>query len=75
MTTMTIEEAQRDLGKAVNQALLGEHVIITVGDEALRLIRDIPLRPLGYFAACYAGLADASFEERICRDSPPVLET
>ena len=75
MTTMTIEQAQRDLDKVVNQALHGEDVIITVGDEALRLVRDVPLRPLGYFAVCYSDPADAAFEERICRDSPPLLET
>jgi antitoxin (DNA-binding transcriptional repressor) of toxin-antitoxin stability system len=75
MTTMTIEEAQKDLGKAVHQVLHGEDVIITVGEEALRLVRDVPLRPPGYFAGCYADLADAAFEERICRDSPAILET
>ena len=74
MTTMTLEEAQRDLGKAVDQALHGEDVIITVGDAALRLVRDFALRPPGYFAACYADPADAAFEERICRDSRPVLD-
>jgi hypothetical protein len=75
MTAMTFEEAKRDLDTAVNQALHGEEVIITVGDQALRLIRDIPFRPPGYFTACYADPADAAFEERVCRDSRPVLES
>ena len=75
MTMMTIEEAHRDLDKAVHQALHGEDVIITVGNEALRLVRDVPLRPTGYFAVCYADPRDAAFEERLCRDSPAILET
>jgi antitoxin (DNA-binding transcriptional repressor) of toxin-antitoxin stability system len=74
MTTITLEEAQRDLCRAVDRVLHGEGVIITVGDEALRLVRDVPARPPGYFATCYVDSADASWEERICRDSSPVLD-
>jgi hypothetical protein len=74
MTTMTLEQAQSDLGRAVQRALQGETVLITVGDEAVQLKRDIPLRPPGYFAACYGDPEDAAFEERICHDSRPVLE-
>lgn len=74
MTTMTFAQAQSDLGLAVKRALQGDSVLITVGDEAVRLSRDIPLRPPGYFAACYTDPGDNAFEERICRDSKPVLE-
>jgi hypothetical protein len=74
MTTMTFQEAQKDLAFALEQALQGEGVVITVGSQAVRLCRDIPLRPPGYFAACYTDPEDAAFEERICRDSKPVVE-
>lgn len=74
MITMTFEEAQRDLGNAVSRVLHGEGVIITVGSEAVRLVREIPFRPPGYFAPCYRNPMDAAFEERICHDSKPVIE-
>ena len=40
----------------------------------ITLDEPVPLRPPGYFAAQYADAADATFEERICRDSKPVIE-
>jgi antitoxin (DNA-binding transcriptional repressor) of toxin-antitoxin stability system len=74
MTALTLDEAQRNLPEAVRKALTGEEVTIQVGGETLRLVQDVPLRPPGYFAACYRDAADASFEERICGDSKPVME-
>jgi len=74
MTALTLDEAQRILPDAVRKALQGEEVTIKVGGEILRLVQDVPLRPPGYFADCYRDAGDAAFEERICRDSKPVLE-
>ncbi len=74
MTTLTLEEAQRDLSVAAQKALRGEEVGISVGSQLLRLVREIPSRPPGYFAECYRDPEDVRFEERICQDSKPVLE-
>jgi len=74
MTALTLDEAQRSLGEAVRKALSGETVTIQVAGETLRLVQEVPLRPPGYFAQCYRDDADAAFEERICRDSKPILE-
>jgi antitoxin (DNA-binding transcriptional repressor) of toxin-antitoxin stability system len=74
MTAMTLDEAQRNLPEVVQRALLGEIVSITVGDQTVRLVQDVPLRPVGYFTACYQDGEDAQFEERICQDSKPVVE-
>ncbi len=74
MTALTLDEAQRNLPEAVRRALTGEAVTIQIGGETLRLVQDVPLRPTGYFADRYRDAADAAFEERVCRDSKPVLE-
>jgi hypothetical protein len=72
--TLTLDEARQNLANAVRQALDGEAVLITVGSETLRLSRETPLRPPGYFAECYRDAEDAAFEERICKDSAIVVE-
>jgi antitoxin (DNA-binding transcriptional repressor) of toxin-antitoxin stability system len=72
--TLTLREAQQHLADAARQALQGEPVLITVGGETLRLTAEVPLRPAGYFAECYREPADAALEERLCRDSAPVVE-
>ncbi|MBI4663546.1 MAG: hypothetical protein HY735_32495 [Verrucomicrobia bacterium] len=74
MTALTLDEAQRNLPEAVKKALQGEDVAIQVGGETVRLVHDVPIRPPGYFAECYGDAADAVFEERLCRDSRPMLE-
>ena len=74
MTALTLDEAQRTLPEAVEKALKGEEVAIKVGDETVRLVHDVPIRPPGYFAECYRDPQDAAFEERVCRDSKPTLE-
>ncbi len=74
MTTLTLDEAQQNLGDAVRKALGGEEVTIKVGAQIIRLVQDIPLRPPGYFSDCYQDPEDAAFEERISRDSKPTLE-
>lgn len=74
MTALTLDEAQRNLPDAVNKALQGEEVAIKVGNETVRLVHDVPIRPPGYFAECYRDFEDAAFEERISRDSKPTLE-
>ncbi len=74
MTTLTLEEAQRDLSSAAEKALRGEEVNISVDGQLLRLVREVPPRPPGYFAECYRDPEDAAFEERICQDSKSVLE-
>ncbi len=51
MTTLTLDEAQQCLPDAVEKALNGEEVAIKVGRETVRLVHDVPIRPLGYFAA------------------------
>ena len=66
MTTLTLNEAQRDLSSAVEKVLRGEDVAIKIGQETVRLIHDVPVRPQGYFAECYRDNGDAEFEERIC---------
>jgi hypothetical protein len=73
MTTLTLDEAQRGLPNAVQKVLRGEEVAIKIGQETIRLVHDVPLRPPGFFAGCYRDVEDAAFEERICRDSKPVL--
>ena len=67
MTALTLAEAQRTLPEAVRKALTGEEVTIRVGSETLRLVQDVPLRPPGYFTACYVDAADAKFEEQLLR--------
>jgi hypothetical protein len=74
MTAIPLDEAQRKLPEVVQRALEGEDVAISVGDQTVRLVQDIPSRPPGYFAACYEDGKDAEFEQRICRDSKPVVE-
>ena len=74
MTAITLKEAQRNLPEVVQRALEGEDVAITMGNQMVRLVQDVPLRPPGYFTACYQDGAEAEFEERICRDSRPVVE-
>lgn len=74
MTTLTLDEAQHHLLDAVEKALKGEEVTIKVGRETVRLVRDVPMRPPGYFADCYRDIQDAAFEERVCHDSKPALE-
>jgi hypothetical protein len=74
MTALTLDEAQRKLPEAVKKALAGEEVAIKVGEETVRLVHDVPIRPPGYFAECYSDTKDAAFEERLCRDSKPTLE-
>jgi len=74
MMALTLDEAQRNLPDAVKKALKGEEVAIKVGGETVRLVHDVPLRPPGYFAECYCDGEDAAFEERVCRDSKPMLE-
>ena len=74
MTTLTLEEAQRNLSSAAEKALRGEEVSISVAGQLLHLVRENPSRPPGYFAECYRDPKDAVFEERVCQDSKPVLE-
>jgi antitoxin (DNA-binding transcriptional repressor) of toxin-antitoxin stability system len=74
MTALTLDEAQKNLPDAVRKALQGEQVAITVGNEVVRLVQDVPMRPPGYFAECYRDAEDAAFEDRISRDSKPTLE-
>jgi hypothetical protein len=74
MTALTLDEAQRSLPDAVRKALQGEAVTIRVGEDIVRLVQDVPMRPAGYFAECYQDAEDAAFEERISRDSKPTLE-
>jgi len=71
IATLTLDEAQRRLPDAVEKALKGEEVAITVGRETVRLVHDVPMRPPGCFAECYRDAEDASFEERVCRNSKP----
>jgi hypothetical protein len=73
MTTLTLDQAQRSLPDAVEKALKGEEVAIRVGQETVRLVHDVPMRPPGYFAECYRDNEDAAFEERISQDSKPVI--
>ena len=73
MTTLTLEQAQKILPDVVEKALKGEEVAIKIGEETVRLVHDVLIRPPGYFAECYRDTNDATFEERICRDSKPVL--
>jgi len=72
--TLTLDQAQKNLRDAAQHALRGEAVLITLGQETLRLTPEIPLRPPGYFAECYHNLEDAAFEERICGDSAVVAD-
>lgn len=72
--TLTLDQAQQNLGDAVQHALRGEPVLITLGQETLRLTPEVPLRPAGYFAECYRDPEDAAFEERICGDSAVVAD-
>ena len=74
MTTLTLEEAQRNLSSAAQKVLGGEEIGICVGGQLLRLVREVPWRPSGYFAECYLDAEDAAFEGRVCQDSKPVLE-
>ena len=74
MTTLTFEEAQRDLSSAAQKVLRGEEVGISVDGQLLRLVREVPSRPPGYFAECYRDVEDAAFEERLCQYSKPILE-
>jgi antitoxin (DNA-binding transcriptional repressor) of toxin-antitoxin stability system len=73
MTMLTIDQAQRSLSDVVQKALKGEEVAIQVGQETVRLVHDIPIRPPGYFAECYTDPEDAAFEERVCQDSKPIV--
>jgi len=73
MTTLTLDQAQRSLPDVVERALKGEEVAIKIGQDTVRLVHDVPIRPPGYFAQCYRDADDAAFEERVCRDSKPVL--
>jgi hypothetical protein len=73
MTTLTLDQAQRSLPDAVEKAFRGEDVAIKIGQETVRLVHDVPMRPPGYFVECYRDAEDAAFEERVCRDSKPVL--
>jgi hypothetical protein len=73
VTTLTLDQAQRGLPDAVKKALKGEEVAIKIGQETIRLVHDIPMRPPGYFAECYRDPEDAAFEERICQNSKPAL--
>ena len=72
--TLTLDQAQKNLRDAAQHALRGELVLITLGQETLRLTPEVPLRPAGYFAECYRDLEDAAFEERICGDSTVVAD-
>lgn len=72
MTTLTLDQAQRSLPEVVEKAIKGEDVAIRIGQEMVRLVHDIPIRPPGYFADCYRDAEDAAFEERICQDSKPI---
>lgn len=74
MKALTLDEAQHSLPDAVQKALHGESVAIKVGSEIVRLVREVPIRPAGYFADCYRDAADAAFEERLARDSRPTLD-
>lgn len=74
MTALTLDEAQKSLPDAVRKALRGEDIAIAVGNEFVRLVHDVPMRPPGYFAECYRDPQDAAFEERLCSDSKPTLE-
>lgn len=73
MTTLTLDQAQRSLPDAVEKALKGEDVAIKIGQETVRLVHDVPMRPPGYFAGCYRDAGEAALEERICQDSKPVI--
>jgi len=72
--TLTLDQAQKNLADAVQHALRGEPVLITMGAETLRLSAEVSLRPPGYFTDCYRDANDAALEERLCRDSSVVID-
>ena len=74
MTSLSLDDAQRNLPEIAQKALQGEEVTINVGNRVLRLVQEVAIRPPGYFASCYEDREDAKFEERICRDSHPIIE-
>jgi hypothetical protein len=46
--TLTLDQAQENLVEAVQHALQGESVMITLDAATLRLRADVPLRPPGH---------------------------
>ncbi len=42
MTTVTIEQAQRDLSRLIEDVALGEHVVITRGDVPVAELAPVP---------------------------------